>query len=87
MPVDGDISIDMATSRELAGATTFVPQGVSEAYRSDIYFPKSIVTPPSSMDADDDDIDEEPEEEAEDEKIAMNIRTLKEYFANPTDNL
>ncbi len=85
MPLGGDTSLDMATSRELAGATTFVPQGVSEAYRDDVYDPKSIVTPPSAMAADDE--DEDDEEESEEKEASVNIETLKEYFANPTDNL
>ena len=56
MPADGDISIDMATSRELAGATSFVPMGVSEAYRGDAYDPKTIVEAPMLADDEDDDI-------------------------------
>jgi hypothetical protein len=49
MPFDGDINIDMPSTRELAGAMTQVPMNVSEAYRGDAYDPKSIVTPPAKM--------------------------------------
>jgi len=53
MPFDADISIDMPTTRELAGATSFVPFNVSEAYRGDAYNPKSIVNAPQNSAADD----------------------------------
>ena len=79
----------MPTSRELAGATTWVPQGTSEAYRNDIYDPRSMVMPPSAEALAADDEEEEEDENEEDAAIfgAMAMESLKEYFANPTDNL
>lgn len=87
MPFDADTSIDMPTTRELAGATSFVPFDVSEAYRGDAYYPKSIVNPPQNSAADDEGCacDEKCDCEACSEKT--NIKSLKEYFASPTYNL
>ncbi len=59
MPFDADTNIDMPTTRELAGATNFVPFDVSEAYRGDAYNPKSIVNAPQNSAADDEGCDEE----------------------------
>jgi hypothetical protein len=89
MPFDADTNIDMPTTRELAGATSFVPFNVSEAYRGDAYNPKSIVSAPEILAADDkncgcddgDGCDCETCEEKE------NVKSLKEYFASPTYNV